>query len=429
MPDYPGKLLELKGVEYISENYYLHIRLHHRQDFDLLWKVDNSTADNIKSIFKSDSRYRYRISFSKPTKPVENQFLGILTQTFRDESEQFFFMCSEEYMTNLNHIRNCENIGNLNEKVFSNLDLSPLKNPALDEQHTSDDEPVKRNYKIAYYSIAILTLIGLLSWRYFFPMESKASFNEEASAQSAHATEQSDPEIELEIETEEKQPEIIDAEVGEDLAEETQDDENPSDNMDIALPNWELEKLKSYEVPKGMVALTFDDGPSIYSKKIVDILNEYEIGGTFFAIGRNVKKYPDELKYIYDNGYSIGSHTMNHVNLANASQDKLTEEVYTSMELLKEITGTEPVLFRPPYGSYNKKFEKLIEDNQYKIVLWNNDPEDWKVQNADKILQHIKNTKTSGAIILLHETKPVTDALPRIIEYLQGLDLEIVSLK
>ncbi|MFA5575932.1 MAG: polysaccharide deacetylase family protein [Tissierellaceae bacterium] len=430
MPDYPGKLLELKGIEHISNDHYLHIRLHHQQDFDILWKVDEFTADNIKTIFKEDSPYRYRLSFSKSKETQQDQYLGILTQTFRDKSEQFFFSCSLEYMDDLNHIRKCENIVDLNETRFRNIDLSPLKNAALGEKQVATPKiPRKRNYKIAYYSIALFALVGLIFWKQFLPIGSKASINEEVSAQSA------DP---IELSTFEEDP--ADISPKEDRLEETEDldtdmvedeviEEIEEIYVDKDIPFLELEKLKTYEIPKGMVAITFDDGPSIYSKRIVDTLNEYQIGATFFTIGRNVKKYPDELKYIHDNGYSIGSHTMNHVNLAKSSQDKQEEEVNSSMDLLREITGVDHILIRPPYGSFNKGFERLIEENQYKIVLWNNDPEDWKVQNADKIFHHIKNTRSSGAIILLHETKPVADALPRIIEYLQGLELEIVSLK
>ena len=96
---------------------------------------------------------------------------------------------------------------------------------------------------------------------------------------------------------------------------------------------------------------------------------------------------------------------------------------------MEEIIDEDVLLFRPPYGSYNKQLVDLAIEHEYKIVLWNNDPEDWKTRNPNKIFESIKNSNTSGAIILLHESQAVVDSLPKIIEYLQEQDLEIVNLK
>ena len=63
------------------------------------------------------------------------------------------------------------------------------------------------------------------------------------------------------------------------------------------------------------------------------------------------------------------------------------------------------------------------------MVLWNNDPKDWKTRNSDRILDDIQSSDVSGSIILLHESQAVIDALPNIVEYLQQFDLEIVNLK
>jgi peptidoglycan/xylan/chitin deacetylase (PgdA/CDA1 family) len=63
------------------------------------------------------------------------------------------------------------------------------------------------------------------------------------------------------------------------------------------------------------------------------------------------------------------------------------------------------------------------------MVLWNADPKDWKSDNANEILDYVINSKASGSIILLHESPPVIEALPKIIEYLKQEDLEIVNLK
>ncbi len=197
----------------------------------------------------------------------------------------------------------------------------------------------------------------------------------------------------------------------------------------INIPFIELDETITYSIEDGTVALTFDDGPSQYSMEIVDMLKKYEVGGTFFFIGQNIKKYPEHVKYVQSNGYSIGSHSLNHIDMPTTSYANQEKELVQSIELLEEITNEEVTLFRPPYGSFNKHIKDLIHENQYKMVLWNNDPEDWKTRDADKIFDDIQNSQISGSIILLHESQAVVDALPRIIEYLQQLDLKIVNLK
>ncbi len=120
---------------------------------------------------------------------------------------------------------------------------------------------------------------------------------------------------------------------------------------------------------------------------------------------------------------------MNHMNISTLSYDKQKNELIESIELLEEITGKKITLFRPPYGSLNKQMKDLVYEQQYKIVLWDNDPKDWKTRDADKIFNSIQNSNVSGSIILLHESQATIDALPRIIEYLQQLNLEIITLQ
>lgn len=115
--------------------------------------------------------------------------------------------------------------------------------------------------------------------------------------------------------------------------------------------------------------------------------------------------------------------------MKNLSYEKQKSELINSIEKLKEIINDDIVLFRPPYGSYNSQLVDIATENDCKIVLWNNDPQDWKTKDADKILESIVNSNTSGAIILLHESQAVIDCLPKIIEFLQEQNLEIVNLK
>ena len=194
-------------------------------------------------------------------------------------------------------------------------------------------------------------------------------------------------------------------------------------------PFIELDQSINHGIPKGYVALTFDDGPSKYSAEIMEVLKAYNAGGTFFFTGINAQKYPESIQYIQSNGYSIGSHSMSHPKLSAISLYAQKFEIMESIHILNEITGAEITLFRPPYGAVNKGTKNILEDNEFPMVLWSIDPRDWETRNSDKIFDYIRNSEVSGSIILLHDSQSVIDALPSIIEYVHELGLQIVRLK
>ncbi|CAK7017860.1 polysaccharide deacetylase family protein [Tissierella sp.] len=408
MSIYSGKLLELKEIKNEYNKYFLQVRLSFEQDIEMFWEVDKYTAENLKDLIQFDEKHKYRLSFNSSWDAIQKQHKSVLTRTYCDQSEIISFSCSEDYISKLNTIKRCQDIATLDKPIFI-----PIKLESNDELH-KDKEKISKNYigKFKMTSIAIMSVIFVILFGYLSRLYlNKTAFDEKALAQS----------IQLNNELTEKQSESLESENSitiEDLS-----------SIEPAIPFIKLEESITYSVPEGSVALTFDDGPSQYSIGIMDVLKKYEVGGTFFFTGLNVKKYPDYVQCIQSNGYSIGSHSMNHINMPTLSYDKQKSELIDSIELLEEVTNQKITLFRPPYGSLNKQIKDLIYNQEYKIVLWNNDPEDWKTRDADKIFYSIQNSNVSGSIILLHESQAVIDTLPRIIEYLQELNLEIINLQ
>lgn len=408
MSIYSGKLLELKEIKNEYDKYFLQVRLSFEQDIEMFWEIDKYTAENLKDLIQFDEKHKYRLSFNSSWDVIQKQHKSVLTRTYRDKSDIISFSCSEDYISKLNTIKHCQDIATLDKPIFIPINLE-----STDELH-KDEEKISKNYigKFKMTSIAIMSVIFVILFGYLSRLYlNKTAFDEKALAQS----------IQLNNEMTEKQSENLESENSiaiEDLS-----------SIESVIPFIKLEESITYSIPEGNVALTFDDGPSQYSIGIMDVLKKYGVGGTFFFTGLNVKKYPDYVQCIQSNGYSIGSHSMNHINMPTLSYDKQKSELIDSIELLEEVTNQKITLFRPPYGSLNKQIKDLIYNQQYKIVLWNNDPEDWKTQDADKIFYSIQNSNVSGSIILLHESQAVIDALPRIIEYLQELNLEIISLK
>lgn len=182
-----------------------------------------------------------------------------------------------------------------------------------------------------------------------------------------------------------------------------------------------------YINPKSkIIALTFDDGPSYYTKKILSVLNRYNIKATFFVVGNKVRDYSDTLKEVLNSNCEIGNHTYNHKLLTRMSDDEFLSQINKTQEVIKQYTGFTPKIFRPSYGILSNSLKKDLE---LEMTLWNIDTLDWKYKNYKTIAKRaIKGAKDMG-IILMHDTyKRSLNALPIIIEELLEQDYEFVTI-
>lgn len=186
------------------------------------------------------------------------------------------------------------------------------------------------------------------------------------------------------------------------------------------------------------VYLTFDDGPSIYTKDILDVLKRYNVKATFFVTGMNSEQYDDYYQEILDDGHSLGIHTYSHVyNDVYKSLDSFVEDFNKMRNLIYEKTGEEITLYRFPGGSGNnvvsptvrKEIFAWLEEEGIQYYDWNVSSGDAEKQvpSAQKIAQNciegVKNCNT--AIVLLHDAggkKSTIEALPLIIEGINQLD-------
>ena len=152
---------------------------------------------------------------------------------------------------------------------------------------------------------------------------------------------------------------------------------------------------------KKLIAFTFDDGPSyIGTNKLLDNLDKYNARVTFFVLGSKVKNHKDTLTKAYKMGNTIGSHTYSHSNLLNLDNYSIMDEIKKTNETIKNITGSETIYLRPPYGNINSNIKKL--SNMY-TILWDLDTEDWKYKDKNRIADYIVSNAHDGAIVLLHD--------------------------
>jgi delta-lactam-biosynthetic de-N-acetylase len=181
-----------------------------------------------------------------------------------------------------------------------------------------------------------------------------------------------------------------------------------------------------------VVMLTFDDGPTKdVTPKILDILKENDVPAVFFVTGYGAKN-EDVLKRIHAEGHVIGTHTMNHDNLREMTEEQARREIVGVNQMVERILGFKPRLFRPPFGAYNDTVLKILREEHMEIVNWSDGSKDWEgVVNGRKdparIVQDVMDQLHPGAIILFHDTHMHTaEALPEIIKQLRTKGYEFV---
>ena len=139
---------------------------------------------------------------------------------------------------------------------------------------------------------------------------------------------------------------------------------------------------KFFGLPKNYVALTFDDGPSQFTNKIVDILTENKLAATFLFVGKNAKSNPDAVVYASQQGMSIGNHSWDHCILTKLSPEDQNRNLSRASSVLESLTGTPVTLFRPTYGSVNDDLVSSAKKLHMKTLLWNRDPEGLECKEA-----------------------------------------------
>ncbi len=154
-----------------------------------------------------------------------------------------------------------------------------------------------------------------------------------------------------------------------------------------------------------LVALTFDDGPSIrYTPQILDILAKDSIKATFFVIGKNVQKRPEILKRIVSQGHQIGNHTWSHPTLLPfASHKEIKLQLLKTESIVDSLTSIKTHVFRPPHGWESRRMVKCIVHLGYTIVNWTIDPNDWKHPSPRIITKRISSKMHACEIVLLHD--------------------------
>lgn len=186
------------------------------------------------------------------------------------------------------------------------------------------------------------------------------------------------------------------------------------------------------------VYLTFDDGPiPEVTPWVLGLLDKHNIKATFFMVGDNIRKHPDEFRMVVERGHRIGNHTFNHIRgfeytaknyLGNTEQAKIFMEMGGDINCNVEKV-LYPLLFRPPHGHMFAN-QYLTLKRTYKIVMWDLVTRDYsKKLRGPQVLANVMRYARNGSIITFHDSLKswcngnLQYALPRAIDFLKKRDM------
>jgi len=174
------------------------------------------------------------------------------------------------------------------------------------------------------------------------------------------------------------------------------------------------------------ISLTFDINwaETEYLYSILDLLDKYNVKGTFFIMGGWVNYTPEnkeKLLKIHEGGHEVANHSYIHPSFTKIGEERIKEELEKTDKIIEETIGVKTKLFRFPSGEYNKQSFNTVTALGYKCIQWDADSVDWKQSGSDIEYERIMKKVKPGSILLFHNNAKYTpENLDRIISNLQG---------
>jgi peptidoglycan/xylan/chitin deacetylase (PgdA/CDA1 family) len=179
------------------------------------------------------------------------------------------------------------------------------------------------------------------------------------------------------------------------------------------------------------VALTFDDGPGPYTPEVLDVLEREHVPATFFVIGQEIHDFGTSTEREIRDGFVIGDHTENHPMMAQLSKHDQHEQLFEQAARIELLGGRKPILFRPPYGSFDTTTFHLLHQMHMLMVLWSVDTDDYELPGVEAIVHRVLEGAKPGAIFLMHDAggnrAETVAALPTIIRDLRARHFDLVT--
>lgn len=188
--------------------------------------------------------------------------------------------------------------------------------------------------------------------------------------------------------------------------------------------------IYSVQTDENKVAISFDAAwGADKTQEIMSICESYNVKATFFLVGFWIEKYPEMVKEIYNRGFEIGIHSNTHPDMTKLSRSKIRDELTVNLNLVEDLTGFRPKLFRPPYGYYNNSLIEVCDDLGLSCIEWSVDSLDWKGLSAGEISSRVTSRSKNGSIILFHNNSDnIINGLKMVLEHFKCSKTEVVPI-
>ena len=204
-----------------------------------------------------------------------------------------------------------------------------------------------------------------------------------------------------------------------------------------ALPPIAVSFITNGSRDKPYVALTFDlcqkpEYPAGFDRGIFDALVKENARATFFVGGDWARTHPDETRLLAEQPlFELGNHSWTHPDLPGLTRKQIREQIIKTQEILYQITGKQPRLFRLPAGLYNDAVLNVIAQSGLQTIQWEVVTADPVPDNtAENINKIVREGVQNGSIIIMHANGRgwhTAEALPEMIEYLRGQGFRLVT--
>ena len=197
--------------------------------------------------------------------------------------------------------------------------------------------------------------------------------------------------------------------------------------------------ISSQTAHEKFIALTFDDGPySPYTNRLLDVLKEKKAHVTFFLVAEQAQRYPELVKRMTEEGHTVGLHAFRHRDFLKLPEEEKQKALETGKKVLQNLTGKEPVYWRPPHGFRDFSVMETAAAQKLTVVNWSATPRDWTGISKQEIHDRVIDKAEDGAIVLLHDgdspfykasRQATVDAVALLIDSLREKGYHLVSLE
>ncbi|WP_339318374.1 polysaccharide deacetylase family protein [Paenibacillus sp. FSL R10-2734] len=414
-------MIELLSLEHKQAGYQIEVGLTRNVGYErCMLTIDEFTYEQLNALGPFSGE-RMRLSLYPKWDPYRNSYYSTLIIMNKAFSETLYFACSEYYVSQLLKLKQ-QDYPQVEAEAEAERVVQTRRSSKNSERRLRRKKS-RRIGRVALQCIIFVCLVLVL------PLRMDGQLIDSADAlkdpEQVASSEQIEPILSL--------PLVPSAQML--LSHSQQDEPTPEPSEPPQEQTTQYEEIAltgnkyEYSLPKGYVALSFDDGPSKYTKEIVDILVEHEVAATFLFVGNKVAHNVEAVKYANEHQMSIGSHSWDHSKMTDNGDEENRNNLIKANQALEQVIQSPITVFRPPYGAINNKLAAKVTEQQMNVLLWNRDSEDWKVKSPEDILQYVHHSDPSGGVYLFHEKKITVEALPAIIKYFQEKNMKFVIFK